>query len=484
MFTRSEAGALSTTERHVIVNTRNRQIDHYHPGLSIAFEVAGVFQAGGADAAGQAELGVVRGNQCLRIIVDANHGRDRPKDFLARDPHRVDHVGEQRRLQIEAGRLAPKALAAEGELCALFPAYREIFQILVELALINHRTDVGAGLDCIIDLEVTQSFDQCGDELIVNALGDDQSRGGGTTLSRGEERGRTDNIGVRFAASVALMFNVLMVVIAIIAITLWNMQQDTSVVVSADLVGLSAGRDGAPVRGSGIFVSGGGDKAGRLNVRRLETDAVYSDGGIAPGTADQITGGVFTVYGAYVDVVRNRGPVVTYGVNDMVLDNWGVVDRWTAEAKITSHGPSGIGFVNFGIVHELKVNAPIETFGQGARGFNVYTGTVNLAEFDRVVTHADGAVGIQISQPIGRLVVHRGIETFGGTGPSLVKGVVIPLSAIALSIKPGGSAREIEIAGGIKTNGPGVAPIEQHGAIDSLRVTGGFVTTGGGFDKI
>jgi hypothetical protein len=268
------------------------------------------------------------------------------------------------------------------------------------------------------------------------------------------------------------------------AFTLWNMQPDESVVVSADLVRLSAGRAGAPVRGSGIFVSGAGDKGGRLYVRRLETDAVYSDGGIAPGTPDQITGGVFTVYGAHVDVVRNRGPVVTYGVNDMVLDNWGVVDRWTAEAKITSHGPSGIGFVNFGIVHELKVNAPIETFGQGARGFNVYTGTVNLAEFDRVITHADGAVGIQISQPIGRLVVHRGIETFGGTGPSLVKGVVMNLSAIALSIKPGGSAREIEIAGGVRTNGPGVAPIEQQGSIESLRVTGGFVAAGGGFDKI
>jgi hypothetical protein len=268
------------------------------------------------------------------------------------------------------------------------------------------------------------------------------------------------------------------------AFTLWNMQPDESVIVSADLVGISAGRDGAPVRGSGIFVSGAGDKGGRLNVRRLETDAVYSDGGIAPGTPDQITGGVFTVYGAHVDVVRNRGPVVTYGVNDMVLDNWGVVDRWTAEQKITSYGPSGIGFVNFGIVHELKVNAAIETFGQGARGFNVYTGTVDHAEFDRVVTHADGAVGIQISQPIGKLVVRRGIETFGGTGPSLVKGVVINLSAIALSIKPGGSAREIEILGGIKTNGPGVAPIEQHGAIDTLRVAGGFVAAGGGFDQI
>lgn len=268
------------------------------------------------------------------------------------------------------------------------------------------------------------------------------------------------------------------------AFTLWNMQQDTGVIISADLAGLSAGRDGAPVRGSGIFVSGGGDDAGKLTVRRLETEAVYSDGGIAPGTPDQITGGVFTVYGAHVDVVRNRGPVVTYGVNDMVLDNWGVVDRWTAEAKITSYGPSGIGFVNFGIVHELKINAPIETFGQGARGFNVYTGTVNLAEFDRVTTHADGAVGIQISRPIGKLVVRRGIETFGGTGESLVKGKVLMLSAIGLSVKPGGSAREIEISGGIRTNGAGVAPIEQHGAIESLRVSGGFTAAGGGFDKI
>jgi hypothetical protein len=268
------------------------------------------------------------------------------------------------------------------------------------------------------------------------------------------------------------------------AFTLWNMQADESVVVTADLVGLSAGRDGAPVRGSGIFVSGAGDKGGRLNVSRLETGPIYSDGGIAPGTPDQITGGVFTVYGAHVDVVKNHGPVTTYGVNDMVLDNWGVVDLWIAEQKITSRGPSGIGFVNFGTVRDLKVSAPIETFGQGARGFNVYTGTVDAADFDRVVTHADGAVGIQISQPIGRLVVRRGIETFGGAGQSLVKGVVMTLSAIGLSIKPGGSAREIEIAGGIRTNGQGVAPIENHGAVESLRVVGGVVAAGGGFDKI
>jgi hypothetical protein len=112
------------------------------------------------------------------------------------------------------------------------------------------------------------------------------------------------------------------------------------------------------------------------------------------------------------------------------------------------------------------------------------TGTVHAADFDRVVTHADGAVGIQISQPIGRLIVRRGIETFGGTGQSLVKGVVMTLSTIGLSIKPGGSAREIEIAGGIKTNGKGVSPIENHGSIESFRVTGGLIAAGEGCDKL
>jgi hypothetical protein len=268
------------------------------------------------------------------------------------------------------------------------------------------------------------------------------------------------------------------------AFVLWNQQTDRSVILTADLTGLGAGRAGAPVRGSGIFVSGAGDTGGRLNVRRLETQAVYSDGGIAPGTPDRISAGVFVVYGAFVDQVRNSGPVMTYGPNDMVLDNWGTVGRWTAEDKITSQGPSGIGFVNFGTLDVLDVRAPIETFGQGSRGFNVYTGTVHTADFERIVTHADGAVGIQISQPVGDITVRRGIETYGGTGDSLVKGVVVKLAAIALSVKPGGSARSISISGGLVTHGAGVNPLELHGSIGRLQVADGLTAAGGGFDRL
>jgi hypothetical protein len=262
------------------------------------------------------------------------------------------------------------------------------------------------------------------------------------------------------------------------AFTLWNMQPEQDVVVSADLFNISAGRFGAPVFGSGIFVGGAGDKGGRLDVQRLVTGGVYSDGKLAPGTPDQITGGVFAIYGAHIDLVRNDGPVVTYGVNDMGLDNWGEVEKWAVKEKILTLGSSGIGFVNFGRIGDLTVEAPIETFGPGARGFNVYTGTVVRADFDRIVTHADGAVGVQISQPIGQLIVRRGIETFGATGPSLVKGVVQNLSAIALSIKPGGSAKRIRIEGGLKTHGKGIVPLEQEGNVDELSIMDGFRNAG------
>jgi hypothetical protein len=90
------------------------------------------------------------------------------------------------------------------------------------------------------------------------------------------------------------------------------------------------------------------------------------------------------------------------------------------------------------------------------------------------VTHADGAVGVQISQPIGTLIVRRGIETFGGTGPSLVKSVVQDLSAIPLSIKRGGSAKLVHIEGGLKVHHEGISPLGLEGAIEKLQIDGGF----------
>jgi hypothetical protein len=276
------------------------------------------------------------------------------------------------------------------------------------------------------------------------------------------------------------------------AFTLWNMQNDARVTITAALRGISAGRDAAPVRGSGVFVAGAGPgaDAGRVDVDELTTGPVFTDGGIAEGTHDVITGAVFVIYGAHVVRVENHGPVTTYGVNDMMLDNWGEVDEWTAHAPLTSYGPSGVGVVNFGSIGTLRVAAPIETYGIGGRGFNVYrldgfTGpTVRAAEFDRIVTHADAAIGIQIGQPIGSLTVHRGIETFGRAGESLVRGVMTTLSAHALSVQKGGRVEQLDVRGGLRGAGAGVTTVDIQGQVADARVEGGIVATGRGSDAL
>jgi hypothetical protein len=61
-----------------------------------------------------------------------------------------------------------------------------------------------------------------------------------------------------------------------------------------------------------------------------------------------------------------------------------------------------------------------------------------------------------------------------------MKGVVQNLSAIALSIKPGGSAQFIKIDGGLKTRGKNISPLEQQGTVQLSFVDGGCGGAHGG----
>lgn len=289
------------------------------------------------------------------------------------------------------------------------------------------------------------------------------------------------------------------------AFTLMNRHTSRDSRVGAELRGIAAGRAGLPVRGSGILI-GGTLEGGRMDVSLLETGEIHSDGGIAPGTSDRISGGVFVLQGTSVGEIRNLGSVTTYGANDMVLDNWGHVKRWHAHGVITSHGPNGIGFVNLGELGTLALDEVLETHGLGACGFNsgefaieseeasddnerpdaehymFRAGTVQQATFERIVTRGDGAIGIQISVPAGQILVKKGIETFGGMGSSLARGVVTNLAAVALCVKPGGSARDLVIEGGLITHGRRIEAIELHGQINNLRISGAVGPTGGGFN--
>jgi hypothetical protein len=259
------------------------------------------------------------------------------------------------------------------------------------------------------------------------------------------------------------------------AFTLWNRQADPAVRITASLKGISAGTADSPIRGSGVFVAGhrdpaGGADGGLVDADVLRTGPIVTDGGIEPGTPDLISGGVFVVSGARVAAVINDGPVTTMGANDMVLDNWGEVGAWTARAPVTSHGPSGIGFVQFGTLDRLDVQAPVTTHGTGARGFNVYDGSLHSARFQSITTHADGAVGIQVSKDLPALDITDSVTTFGGRGTSLVRGRQIRLSAIALSIQPGGRIGRLSVGGSLSTHGDEVVTLDVEGVLGTLRV--------------
>ncbi|KAA0024083.1 hypothetical protein [Antrihabitans cavernicola] len=271
--------------------------------------------------------------------------------------------------------------------------------------------------------------------------------------------------------------------------TLWNRQADKAVDITAELRNIAAGTEATPVRGSGVFVAGhtdwdGAADGGTLHVSTLTTGEIHTDGGIASGTPDLISGGVFVIGGAYVDEVINEGPVTTNGQNDMVLDTWGAVTNWTAKAPVTSNGPSGIGFVNFGDTGRLDVQAPIVTNGPGARAFNVYDGSLEHASFHSLVTHGDGSVGVQVSKELPKLEIAGDLTTDGGEGQSLVKGVQMTLKAIALSVKPGGHIGTVSVGGQIKTKGDDVVTVEIEGNIDTLTVAGGISAEGKGSDAV
>jgi hypothetical protein len=269
------------------------------------------------------------------------------------------------------------------------------------------------------------------------------------------------------------------------AFTIYNQNGDAGSRVTATLEGISVGTATAPVFGSGIFVSGFGDEGGRLEIDRLTTGEVHSTGLLPFGTANFITGGVFVLYGCSVTELVNNSLCRTYGVNDMVLDNWGKVDRWTAHDVIESYGPSGIGFVNFGVVGEFRAEAPIRTYGLGARGFNQYDGTVQSLRLHSIETFGDGSIGIQISKPVGRICVDHDVRTHGGTGPSLVKGVIATLAAEAFSVKPSGDVEQLQVGGDIVTEGDKVdAFTVEGGAVRKAQITGSIRASGADSKRI
>ncbi len=253
------------------------------------------------------------------------------------------------------------------------------------------------------------------------------------------------------------------------ALTIWN--QTPNIRFNTEIKNVSIGQESNPVNGSGVFVSG--TKDAKIYSNLITTNNIYTNGLLPEGTFDRISGGVFTVLNAYVDLVENKGITKTYGFNDMVLDNWGYVKEWIVRDEVLSEGTSAIGFVNFGNIEKLDIQAPIKTTGTGARGINNYDGTIKNLELNYIETRGDGAIGIQISKPMGNIKVHNDIVTYGATGESLVKGEIQKLSAIGISILDGAEVQSLEVKGNAYTYGKDIPPIQNEGKVlNGLNILG------------
>jgi hypothetical protein len=89
-----------------------------------------------------------------------------------------------------------------------------------------------------------------------------------------------------------------------------------------------------------------------------------------------------------------------------------------------------------------------------------------------------------VSKELPQLEVRGDLTTSGGTGTSLVQGQQVQLSAIALSIKPGGRIDQATIGGRIATGGDDLVTVEIDGSLGSLEVAGGIHAEGRGSDAI
>ncbi|KRL68333.1 hypothetical protein [Companilactobacillus versmoldensis] len=270
------------------------------------------------------------------------------------------------------------------------------------------------------------------------------------------------------------------------ALTIYNFNPDPASLIHVKATNVSIGQKNAPVIGSGIFIGGFGDLGGKVEISKLTTEDVYSTGKLPFGVADIITGAIFIVNGAHAKNIIQNGESATYGVNDMVLDNWGTVDDWLVKKAVTSYGPSGIGFVNFGTVKNFKITAPIETYGLGARGYNQYDGTLVDGAFDSISTYANGAIAVQISKKVGSLTFNGDLKTFGAVGNPLLKGVNVTLPAYGLSVKTGGSIEKLVVKGNIVTSGKKVTSliVEKDGMIKDFDIQGKIIANGNKSEKI
>ena len=99
--------------------------------------------------------------------------------------------------------------------------------------------------------------------------------------------------------------------------------------------------------------------------------------------------------------------------------------------------------------------------------------------FKSIETFGDGSIGIQVSKPVGTIVIDEGVTTHGSVGNTLVKGVNMQLPAEAFSVKPGGVVDRLEVHGDLVTHGDGVTSYAvEGGRVGAIDIRGRVLAHG------
>jgi hypothetical protein len=96
-----------------------------------------------------------------------------------------------------------------------------------------------------------------------------------------------------------------------------------------------------------------------------------------------------------------------------------------AKDAVTTRGPSGIGFVNFGELDRLDLQGPSRTFGAGAPGIQRLRRLLAPRLVRQYRNRRGRAVGVQASRLLPILEIAGDLRTQGVEGQSLVNGVQI-----------------------------------------------------------
>ncbi len=111
---------------------------------------------------------VIGYTQRLLVRVHLDDGSDGAEDFLAVDAHVVLRVHEEGRRQVMPLGVAVEEFAAPSELSTFLAADVDVFQVLLQLVVVNDRADHRSVLQGVINFQALHG----GDDLVHEGIMD------------------------------------------------------------------------------------------------------------------------------------------------------------------------------------------------------------------------------------------------------------------------------------------------------------------------